>query len=159
MSLAIPGGAGAAAAESEHDEREVATVEPAGPPLGPQDANGQEIISAYHFEWNGISIPVLTTPLIHMIRGDGLTVDSANITYYMGPAYRVCNHQIVWVNRYGNTVYSSRSTPLRSTCSWGGFNESMPNKTPWQVRSGVVCAQLYVAGDFRGEQCHNVTAS
>ncbi len=107
--------------------------------------------------YGGLTIGVPATYLNHTIYGSGLNINDEYADYrYGSPAgLQVCNYRTAFQNRYGSTIHSTRYAPLHSGCSCVAFSQSITG--PLTVKTGVQCAR-YVAGTFRGEQCHNVFA-
>lgn len=124
--------------------------------IQPASAEGVGIVAGFQYTFKGVTITVPSATLTHAINGSGLTINKEVAAYAAGGAIaaQICNWQIVFQNRYGSTIYSTRSTAVQEGCSYVTF--SAYAQGPFTVKTGLQCARLYVNGNYRGEQCHNV---
>lgn len=120
-----------------------------------QDAYGATFIPAFNYSWRGLTFPIPGGLIEHGVYGHGLRITRETAAF--GPAvgnWQICNHQWQLQNRNGNTIYSTVRLPVREGCR-AGFT-TVDHRTHRTVRTGQVCAPLYVAGYFKGQQCHHV---
>lgn len=118
--------------------------------MQPMSATGWQYISAFPFEWQGLTIPIPKGQLTHSVNGSGLTVTAEGASYVVAGA--PCNVQFQFQNRYGSTVYSTIKSPIYGC---GGYFEYI-NPTDRTLKRGLLCARLYVNGYFKGEMCHSI---
>lgn len=120
-----------------------------------QDAYGATFIPAFNYSWGGLTIPIPGGLIEHGIYGQGLRITRETAAF--GPLagnWQICNHQWQLQNRNGNTIYSTIRLPVQTGCR-AGFT-TVDYRTVRTVRYGQVCARLYVAGYYKGQQCHHV---
>lgn len=120
--------------------------------ISPRSAIGYQPITGFSFNFRGNSYKVSTSELKHGINGNGLKINS-EYAEYRAPS-TVCNWRVDYQNRYGGTIYSTRKGGVHSGCDFGAMYDVGPKN--FSVKKGSQCARLYVAGSYRGEQCHNV---
>lgn len=124
----------------------------------PMSADGYAFLSAFTYSWQGLSIPVPGSYIYHRVAGSGLTVTEEEGTWMpmAATSFQMCNTQFQFQNRNGSTIYSTVKMSVESGCSVGYRSQTYtPDRT---VKTGLLCARLFVNGTFRGEQCHNVYA-
>lgn len=129
---------------------------PPSPPAGVQlfGASGMASVGGFQVTIQGQKITVPGFWMEHVIQGKGYSVTKEWAQYAPVSYLTLCNYQTAFQNRSGSTIYATRWSAYHSGCSTGIFVQNAPGS--FQVREGQECARLYVAGVFRGEQCHYV---
>lgn len=123
--------------------------------MTPMGADGYAWFGGFTFTYKGLIIGVPALEMRHVINGSGLTISSEYATYQptVLQGLQLCNYQTHFQNRNGNTIYSTYKSTYHEGCEW--FTISRQDSPVSQiVKTGQQCARLYVAGTFRGEQCH-----
>ena len=134
-------------------------VEPALPEgtIVPMDASGFGTTSPFNYSWGGINWSIPTGRIYHEVKGSGLTVTNelANWIALSPTSAQICNWRWNLQNRYGTTIHSTVVGSLQTGCKIGSVPtfEYVPDRT---MKTGLLCARLFVNGSYRGEQCHNV---
>lgn len=120
-------------------------------------ASGIGTVPGFTFGWKGLTITVPGGTIYHSISGSGLTVtkETANFVFKLPKYVQLCNTQWQFQNRHGSTIYSTYTSPLRTGCTYG-YIPDHTYSTKRNVKTGQLCARMFVAGTYRGEQCHNV---
>lgn len=125
--------------------------------IAPMSADGYAFLSAFSYSWKGLTIPVPGSYIYHRIEGSGLRVteeEGSWIALSAGSGWQQCNVRFDYQNRSGSTIYSTVSNGQHNGCSFAQtIDIRRPDRT---VKTGLLCARLFVSGTFRGEQCHNV---
>ncbi|ADG73005.1 hypothetical protein Cfla_0085 [Cellulomonas flavigena DSM 20109] len=130
----------------------------------PMDASGVGYTSPFQYEFHGLMLGIPTGIIGHQVYGSGLTVTSESANWgptLTGTPAQICNYQWQFQNRYGSRHYSTLIQPLQEGC-WttlgfkGNFDARYTASHKRTMKTGLLCARLYVNGTFRGEQCHNV---
>lgn len=119
-------------------------------------ADGDAFLSAFSYSWQGITIPIPGSYINHKVTGTGLRVTEEEATWMPLPPYSMqqCNVHFEFQNRYGSTIYSTVKMSVIPGCHWGYTTQKYtPDRT---LKTGLICARLYVNGTYRGEQCHSV---
>ena len=123
------------------------------PTVTPRSAVGVQTIGGFSYSVKGVTFSVPTTALSHSIKGSGTHIDS-EFAVYSALISTVCNWRVDYQNRYGSTIYSTRTNGTHWGCQvWDSKDKEIKN---FNVKHGAQCARLFVNGVFRGEQCHNV---
>lgn len=136
-----------------------------GAAVTPMNAYGVGYVSPFSYQWNGLTIPLPSGYLFHSVSASGLTINSESVTYSPSPSVigaiwgsNVCNARLDFQNRMGTgadaIIYTTWTGALLTGCRTLGISRS--KSTTVKVKTGLQCARLFVAGSFRGEQCHNV---
>ncbi len=128
----------------------------------PRSANGYQLIGGFTVDVKGVTVGVPRTTLWHNITGTGrkITNETANV---VASTANICNYQVVFQNRYGKTIYSTTTTPVKWRCIYvltnsGDIgNPSAAGKKTMTVERGVQCARLFINGVYAGEQCHSIS--
>lgn len=123
------------------------------PPIQPMTAGGTQFLGSFSFDFGGVSFTVPNARLFHQIMGNGTHVDQEYS--YFAALPKVCNWRIDYQNRYGSTIYSTRSRGTNWTCAT--FEVKDEGFSNFNLKPGLQCARVYVSGVYRGEQCHNIT--
>ncbi|MDP9806433.1 hypothetical protein J2S70_001015 [Trueperella bonasi] len=129
--------------------------------IRPLDASGTQFSGGFTITVKGVPVRIPRLALDHQIFGKGLVVSSewAKIIALGG---NICNYQIEFQNRWGNTVYRTDRSPIYNRCVSIASNSGMimnPSLNPARPRTmnrGVQCARLKVNGVFVTEQCHSI---
>lgn len=134
-------------------------VPKAGAGVTPSFATGQTWISAFTYTWNGIPVPVPRGYFSHTIWGSGLTITKEEARYSAastGSSFLpICNWRIDWQSRSGGTVFSTSQGVLHG-CNYLSLGVSRVTASTRVARQSSMCARLYIALTFRGEQCHSI---
>lgn len=127
--------------------------------IRPFNATGVGNIPGFTFTLLGVTFSVPKGLLSHTIVTSGLTIKSEGSVYTPGSllGIQICNYRIDYQNRWNSTIYSTVSTGLHDRCIVGLPIIDNYNTTR-TVKTGSLCARLFVNGTFRGEQCHSVHA-
>ncbi|RYM94479.1 hypothetical protein [Bifidobacterium animalis] len=123
------------------------------PSIQPRTAGGTQFLGSFSFDFGGVSFTVPNARLFHQIMGSGTHVDQEYS--YFAALPKVCNWRIDYQNRYGSTIYSTRSRGTNWTCAT--FEVKDEGFSNFDLKPGLQCARVYVSGVYRGEQCHNIT--
>ncbi|WP_029067736.1 hypothetical protein [Jonesia quinghaiensis] len=124
-------------------------------------ARGWQGIGGFTVDVKGVPIGIPKIELWHYITGSGtkVSVESVEVRAKTG---NVCNYHVSFQNRYGGTIYSTATTPVRWNCVYIGrvspmiHNPAVRDKS-LTLKRGVQCARLFVDGVFAGEQCHSIS--
>lgn len=123
----------------------------------PRSAWGNQTIGGFNVGIKGVSVTIPKIVLYHKVNGSGLKMTS-EFAQVNPVTSIVCNYKIQFQNRYGNSIYSTTSTPLQNGCL-SVFNTSSEIFNPSGKRTlkrGLQCARLFINGVYAGEQCHNI---
>lgn len=128
------------------------------PEVTVQDALGTGVTSGFTYTQAGVTIKIPNGFIAHNLTGTGLkmTNQSANWEFALaGVPAQMCNYQWQFQNRFGSTIYSTVKSQVFTGCVYWGIPK-WTYATDRTIRTGSMCARLFVAGTYRGEQCHNV---
>jgi hypothetical protein len=126
-------------------------------------AFGCQYIGGFGFTFKGFELRAPKGWLCHQIRGSGRRIDSESAIY--GPAYsmygtlkgRVCNWRIDFAYRRASdgSEYRRDRGRTRHRCNYHVKRTVTTRKV--LEHYGTACAELYVNGVRRSQQCHNIT--
>lgn len=128
-------------------------TEASGSLIRPLSASGYQPINGFSFVFRGNTFHVTTGKLQHRIIGSGNYIQSEGSQYRVPST--ICNWRVDYQNRTGSRIHRTFVGSKHIGCSFGAAADTGPQNG--YVQSGSKqCARLFVADQYRGEQCHNI---
>lgn len=135
--------------------------------VNPMSATGFQSIGSFSYSLDGISISIPAGCLLgHTIKGDGKKLDSEFAGWTCAPPASsyldfnedMCNPRIDFIYRDTNNKIYSRYTSKTKYGCWGasGPDFDAPNNRTL-AHYGTACAAMYLNGQYKAQQCHNIT--
>ena len=118
------------------------------------DASGVSSWGGLTVNVKGQSVGIPGGTLYHEIKGKGklITYTWANTAQFAsGP---ICLWRIDFTFKSGGSVYSRSKGAHHSQCNWGNSAHRESGFRRQAARDGQACAQLYIDGRSKTEQCH-----
>lgn len=162
--LLVPG---AANAHPAPDRAAVTAVKPAAT-VKPMTAIGFQPLGSIQYSWQGVTVEVPTGCFLgHTIKGDGRKLAQEWTSWDCSPPAssflavnpNMCNPRYDFIYKDMNgKIYSRLSSGNRYLGCWGatGPTFTAPNNRTLP-KYGSACAALYLNGQYKGQQCHNIT--
>lgn len=124
-----------------------------GKAIQPLSASGYQPINGFGFTYKGNNFKVTTGELQHRIIGSRNHIENEGVQYRVPST--VCNWRVDYQNRNGAQIHRTFVGKTHTGCGFGAVADNGPHNV--YVKSGSQqCARLYIAGKFRGEQCHHI---
>ena len=121
--------------------------------IRPLSASGYQPINGFSFTFRGNTFHVTTGELQHRIIGSGNYIQSEGSQYRVPST--ICDWRVDYQNRTGSRIHRTFVGSKHIGCSFGAAADTGPQNV--YVQSGSKqCARLFVADQYRGEQCHNI---